>query len=107
MGSKPVVVFLSAPRPVIVSEFEKSADALIVSFGTSYQPFFDIISGKKEPSGLLPCQFPIDMATVEHQKEDVSRDMTPYKDIDGHLYDFAFGLDWKGVINDARVKKYK
>lgn len=107
MGSKPVIVFLSAPRPVIVSEFEKSADALIVSFGTSYQPFFDIISGKNEPSGLLPCQFPIDMATVEHQKEDVSRDMTPYKDIDGHQYDFAFGLNWKGVINDARVNKYK
>lgn len=107
VGSKPVVVFLSAPRPVIVSEFEKNADALIVSFGTSYQPFFDILSGKTEPSGLLPCQFPKDMKTVEEQKEDVPRDMIPYTDADGHAYDFAFGMNWSGVINDARVSKYK
>jgi beta-glucosidase len=32
--------------------------------------------------------------------------MTPYKDIDGNSYDFAFGLNWKGVIRDARTKKY-
>jgi beta-glucosidase len=25
----------------------------------------------------------------------------------GNSYDFAFGLDWSGVINDARVMKYK
>lgn len=107
MGTKPVVVFLSAPRPVVVSEIEPCADALIVSFGTSYQPFFELLTGKAEPSGLLPCQFPADMRTVELQKEDVPRDMTPYTDTDGNRYDFAFGLNWKGVINDARVKKYK
>lgn len=107
MGTKPVVVFLSAPRPVVVSEIEPCADALIVSFGTSYQPFFELLTGKAEPSGMLPCQFPADMRTVELQKEDVPRDMTPYTDTDGNRYDFAFGLNWKGVINDARVKKYK
>mgnify|MGYP000031310240 CR=1 FL=1 len=25
----------------------------------------------------------------------------------GHLYDFAFGMNWKGVIDDERVTKYK
>jgi beta-glucosidase len=37
---------------------------------------------------------------------DVPRDMIPYKDSNGHVYDFGYGLNWKGVINDARVKKY-
>jgi beta-glucosidase len=107
MGSKPVIVALAATRPVIVSEFEKSADAVLVSFGTSNQPFLDLISGRNEPSGLLPCQLPVDMKTVEEQKEDVPRDMIPYIDSDGHTYDYAFGMNWSGVINDSRVQKYK
>jgi beta-glucosidase len=28
-------------------------------------------------------------------------------DTEGNVYDFAFGLNWSGVINDDRVKKYK
>lgn len=106
MGAKPVIVVLAAIRPVIV-EFEKSADAILVSFGTSNQPVLDIVSGKAEPSGLLPCQFPKDMKTVEEQKEDVPRDMIPYVDSEGHTYDFAYGMNWKGVIQDERVQKYK
>jgi beta-glucosidase len=27
-------------------------------------------------------------------------------DADGNKYDFAFGLNWKGVINDDRTQKY-
>ena len=34
-------------------------------------------------------------------------DMIPYLDACGNRYDFAFGMNWSGVINDARVKKYK
>lgn len=52
-------------------------------------------------------QLPKDMRTVELQKEDIARDMECYKDTEGNSYDFAFGLDWKGVIDDERVKKYK
>jgi beta-glucosidase len=52
-------------------------------------------------------QMPADMKTVEEQQEDVPRDMRCYQDGDGNTYDFAFGLNWKGVINDARVEKYK
>jgi beta-glucosidase len=47
------------------------------------------------------------MKTVETQKEDVPRDMIPYVDSDGNVYDFAFGLNWSGVIHDQRVSKYK
>ena len=50
---------------------------------------------------------PIDMKTVELQKEDIPRDMIPYIDSKGNKYDFAYGMNWKGVINDKRVKKYK
>jgi beta-glucosidase len=28
-------------------------------------------------------------------------------DEQGNIYDFGFGLNWKGVINDARTSKYK
>ncbi|MDA9363948.1 hypothetical protein N8Y76_00305 [Flavobacteriaceae bacterium] len=50
---------------------------------------------------------PADMLTVEAQFEDVPRDMKPYTDSDGNVYDFAFGLNWKGKIEDERVKIYK
>jgi beta-glucosidase len=44
---------------------------------------------------------------VEKQFEDVPRDMECYTDSEGNRYDFAFGLNWGGVINDSRVAAYK
>lgn len=107
MNGKPVIVCMGLTNPAIVSEFESKADGIVVSFGVQDQAMFDIISGAVEPSGLLPLQMPADMKTVEEQKEDVPQDMKCYKDSEGHVYDFAFGLNWKGVINDARTAKYK
>ena len=49
---------------------------------------------------------PANMETVEAQYEDVPYDMQCYVDSEGNTYDFAFGLNWKGVIKDKRVKKY-
>ena len=49
---------------------------------------------------------PKDMATVEHQLEDVPNDMEPYIDTQGYTYDFTFGLNWYGVITDDGVKNY-
>ncbi|MCQ2238569.1 MAG: glycoside hydrolase family 3 C-terminal domain-containing protein [Bacteroidaceae bacterium] len=107
MGDKPVVVALNTGRPVVVSEFEGAADALLVTFSTSSQSVLDIVSGKAEPSGLLPMDMPVSMKAVEEQMEDVSHDFECYKDADGNEYKFAFGMNWSGVINDDRVKKYK
>ena len=107
MGDKPVVVVIETGRPIVLAEIEPSADAILLSFNVQHQALLDIISGKSEPSALLPMQMPADMKTVEEQKEDVPRDMRCYRDADGHSYDFAFGLNWSGVINDERVKKYK
>ena len=107
MGDKPVIVILETGRPVVLAEIEPNADAILVSFNVQHQALLDIISGQTEPSALLPMQMPADMKTVEEQLEDVPRDLRCYQDADGHTYDFAFGLNWSGIIDDARVKKYK
>ena len=106
MGNKPVVVALNTGRPVVVSEFEGAADALLLTFTVENQVVLDIISGKVEPSGLLPMDMPVSMKAVEEQCEDVAHDFECYKDADGNTYRFAYGLNWSGVINDARVQKY-
>lgn len=107
MKDKPVIVSVTATKPMIFSEFEKIADGIVVNFGVSSQAVLDVISGRFEPSGLLPVQMPADMSTVEKQLEDVPFDMVPFKDSQGNMYDFGFGLNWKGVIKDARTAKYK
>jgi beta-glucosidase len=46
------------------------------------------------------------METVEAQFEDVPRDMKCHVDSDSNTYDFAFGLNWSGMIKDDRTAKY-
>ncbi len=106
MGDKPVIVVVNADRPLVLKEFENQIDGLIIRFGISEQAVMDIISGTAEPSGLLPVRMPADMETVETQDEDVPFDMIPYVDSEKNTYDFAFGLNWSGVIRDARTEKY-
>ena len=107
MGNRPVVAVISISRPMVMSEIESYCDAILLSFGIQNQAIMETISGANEPSGLLPMQLPADMRTVEEQYEDVPRDMRCHKDTDGNSYDFAFGLNWSGVISDARTEKYK
>jgi beta-glucosidase len=107
MKGKPVIVSVNMSNPMVFSEFEKEANAILINFGVQDQAILDMITGNAEPSGLLPLQMPADMQTVEKQKEDVPHDMQCYKDSEGHVYDFGYGLNWKGVIKDARTLKYK
>ena len=107
MKGKPVIVSIAMSKPMVFSEFEKDADAIVVNFEVQDQAILDIITGAAEPSGLLPMQMPADMKTVETQKEDVPFDMVCHKDSEGNTYDFGFGLNWNGVIKDARVEKYR
>ncbi len=106
MNGKPVVVVIDVTKPMVFHEFENKVDGILLSFGVQHQAIFDILSGKAEPSGLLPVQMPANMETVESQFEDIPRDMQPHKDSGGNVYDFGFGLNWKGRINDGRTKKY-
>jgi len=105
MGDKPVVVAVSALRP-FVPEFEPYSDAILLTLCLQNQVVLDLSTGKYEPSGLLPMQMPADMKTVEEQNEDVPLDMVCWRDADGNVYDFAFGLNWSGRIKDARTEKY-
>ena len=107
MGDKPVVAVVSVSRPVVLAELEPFADAILLTFGVQNQAVLDLVSGAAEPSGLLPMQFPADMRTVEEQQEDVPHDVRPLVDTDGHAWDFAYGLNWSGPIEDARTVKYR
>jgi beta-glucosidase len=107
MKDKPVIVSIAMSKPMIFSELEKGASAILVSFDIQDQAIMDILCGAAEPSGLLPMQMPLDMKTVELQKEDVPFDMICHVDSEGNTYDFGFGMNWSGVIKDARNEKYK
>ncbi|MCP9770466.1 glycoside hydrolase family 3 protein [Lacihabitans sp. LS3-19] len=107
MNGKPVIVSVNTGNPLVLAEFETKVSGILLSFGVQDQALLDIISGKSEPSALLPMQMPANMSTVETQMEDVPYDMVPLKDSEGNSYNFGYGLNWKGVIKDARVLKYK
>lgn len=97
----PVITIIRATNPVIPAEFEAQSDAIVVGFGTADEALVKIALGLHESNGRLPIQFPKDMDTVEANKEDVAKDVTPYTDAAGNTYDYGFGLYLDGsVITD-------
>ena len=111
----PSVVAMFSGKPMCFHEFEPQVDGIILTFSSptiygggtaSSEALAAIVAGVKEPSALLPLQMPKDMDDVERQAEDTPRDMECYTDSVGHKYDFAYGLNYSGVICDDRVKKY-
>ena len=111
----PSVVAMFTGKPMCFYEFEPAVDGIVVTFSSptmygggtaSSEALAAIIAGVEEPSALLPMQMPKDMDDVERQAEDTPRDMECYTDSVGHKYDFAYGLNYSGVIDDERVKKY-
>lgn len=106
MKGKPVIVSVNTGNPLVFSEIEKDASALLVNFNVQDQAILDLLSGKVAPSALLPMQMPANMETVEKQAEDVPFDLVVYKDSEGNRYDFGYGLNWKGVIEDERTGRY-
>jgi beta-glucosidase len=106
MNGKPVIISIVLSKPAILGEFENQVNAIVANFGVQNQAILDILTGAAEPSALLPVQMPANMITVEEQYEDVPHDMLAYTDSEGNIYDFGFGLNWKGVIIDKRTEKY-
>lgn len=106
MGDKPVIAVVTLKNPMVMAELEPYADALVVEYGVSPQAVADVLTGAFTPEGLLPIQLPADMDTVERQQEDVAFDMTCYRDSEGHTYDFGFGMNFDGVIQDERTRRY-
>ena len=107
LGDKPLIVVAELNKPTVLAEIEPYADAIVAEFGVSVRAVLEILSGKSEPRGLLPMRLPKDMREVETQMEDVPFDMLPYVDAADNAYDFGFGLNWSGVICDARTEKYR
>lgn len=107
MDGKPVIVVITAANPMVMSEFESEVDGIFFHFGVQDQVIFELLTGKYEPSALLPIQLPASMATVETQLEDVPHDMEVHIDEAGNAYDFAFGMNWSGKIADERVARFK
>ncbi len=56
---------------------------------------------------IIQQQMPASMSAVELQTEDMPLDVELHKDTEGNAYDFAFGVNWDGVIKDTRTEKYK
>ena len=107
MGNKPVITVVTLKNPMVMAELEPYSDALVVEYGVSSQAVADVLTGAFTPEGLLPIQLPADMDTVERQQEDVAFDMTCYRDAEGHTYDFGFGMNFDGVIQDERTRRYR
>lgn len=105
-----IILVIEATRPMCFHEIEPYADVILMQFETSTgvnpTALGNILTGKTEPSALLPSQQPKDMNEVEGSYEDVPRDMVCYTDSEGNTYDFGFGLNWSGKIKDDRTKTY-
>ncbi|MDF2942137.1 MAG: glycoside hydrolase family 3 protein [Herbinix sp.] len=106
MGDKPVIACITMHNPAVLAELEPYADAILVDFGVSRKAILDIITGIAQPNGLLPVQLPLNMETVEKHCEDLAFDIEPYTDSVGATYNFGYGMNWNGIISDARTKKY-
>jgi beta-glucosidase len=58
MKGKPVIVSVNVNNPMVFTELEKQANAIIADFGVQGQASLEILTGKAEPSALLPLQMP-------------------------------------------------
>ena len=108
--SAKLILVIDANHPMVFSEIEPYADAILMGWyeGTKIPTgsYLRVIAGKSEPYGLLQYQMPKDMDTVEANLVDVPRDMDCYVDAEGNTYDFCFGLNWSGKIEDDRTALY-
>lgn len=98
MGDKPVIVCAAIDNPMVMHEFERETDGIVVEFGVSRAAVLDVVFGDYDPTGRLPVQMPKDMDTVEKHCEDVPFDLEVHVDEFGHAYDYGFGMNYEGVI---------
>ena len=106
-GDVPVIASVAMERGMVWTDVEPLCDVILVSYNAQKtDAVAKIILGQSEPQGLLVFQQPVSMEAVEAQDPDVPRDMECYTDAAGNAYDFAFGMNWGGVIDDERTAKY-
>lgn len=54
MGDKPVIVCAAINNPMVMHEFEREADGIVVEFGVSRAAVLDVVFGDYDPTGRLP-----------------------------------------------------
>jgi beta-glucosidase len=106
MGDKPVIACITMHNPAVLAELEPYTDAILAEFGVQRKAVLDILTGNAQPQGLLPIQLPRNMEAVEKHCEDMAFDIEPYTDSLGSIYDFGYGRNWNGIIEDERTNKY-
>jgi beta-glucosidase len=84
----PTIVDVYLDRPAVIPEIAGAAAALLVSFGSSVDAFFDVVLGLAPPEGKLPFDLPSSMEAVVASRSDV-----PY-DTKDPAYRFGHGLEY-------------
>ena len=109
LGDKPLVAAFACDNPFVFSEFEDQCDAILVRYGSDVKAAAaaKIIAGQVEPSALLTSCMPASMQAVEEHDEDVPRSIECHVDSEGNTYEFGFGMNWSGVIDDDRTATWK
>lgn len=106
MGNKPVILAMNMINGAVMSEVEPLVDAVLIGVDVQMQAYLDLISGRTEPSGLLPYEMPASMDALEQHCEDKPHDILPYTDTEGNAWKFGFGLNYSGPISDWRTERY-
>ena len=110
---KPVLVLLTAGRPLVLPEVAENCDAMLMLWQAgkmASRAAWDIVTGKVAPSGRLPVSFPRCEGQIPchyNQRPSARRQFKEYIDIpDGAFYPFGFGLSYADIgYGDLLVKE--
>jgi beta-glucosidase len=75
-------------RPLILTNVQSKATALLGDFGIDDKSLMKLITGVAKPMGTLPFELPSSAQSVKEQKEDMPHDSIH------PLYPFGYGLKY-------------
>ncbi len=84
----PTVAVPKLSRPLILTEVERDADAVLANYGVSDEVLLDTIIGARSPGGRLPFELPSSPEAVDRQQPDVPNDSV------APLHPVGFGLSY-------------
>lgn len=84
----PTVFLTTLERPLILTNVNPHATALLGDFGISDESLLAVITGKASPSGHLPFELPSSLEAAKQQKSDLPHDSQ------SPLFPFGFGLHY-------------
>ena len=84
----PTVFLTTLERPLILTNVQPHATALLGDFGISDEPLFALITGKVAPGGHLPFELQSSVVAGKEQKSDRPHDSQ------SPLFPFGFGLHY-------------